>query len=145
MKPIHILLVEDNEGDIILTKEALDEQIVSNKLSIIKNGSDAIDFMLKQGDFIEAETPDLVLLDVNLPLKNGHEVLHAVKTNDTTKHIPVIMFTTSSSNKDIVESYKNHANSYITKPVEIDKFLHAIEGINDYWIGLAKLPSWKAS
>lgn len=140
MKSVHLLLVEDNEGDILLTIEALEEKKVINKISVVKNGKEAIDFVLQQGKHKNVEAPDLVLLDVNLPLKNGHEVLQAIKSNEETKQIPVIMLTTSSAEKDIQLSYKHHANCYITKPVEIEAFMGAIASIEDFWLQLVKLP-----
>lgn len=141
MKTAHILLVEDNEGDILLTKDALEERRFVNKLSVVKNGKQAIDFVFQVGEFANSERPDLILLDVNLPLKNGHEVLLRLKSEERTKHIPVIMLTTSSAEKDIELSYKNHANCYITKPVEIDEFLAAIQTIEEFWIQLVRLPA----
>lgn len=140
MKNIHILLVEDNEGDILLTTEALEEKKIVNKISVARDGQEALDFVLKQGKFKDAPTPDLVLLDVNLPKKNGHEVLQIIKTTESTQQIPVIMLTTSSSEKDINLSYKHHANCYITKPVEAKAFLEAITSIEDFWLTIVKLP-----
>lgn len=139
-EPIHILLVEDNDGDILLIEEAFEEAKLLNTVSIVKDGEKAIHFLKKQGDYSEAATPDLILLDVNLPRKNGHEVLEFVKTDDQLKQIPVIMLTTSSSEKDVLKSYKNHANCYITKPVDVDQFLKAITKIKNFWINLVKLP-----
>lgn len=143
MRSIHILLVEDNEGDILLTKEALQEGKVINQISVVRDGEEALDFLNKEGKYTDADFPDLILLDVNLPRKNGHEVLHFVKTSEHIKHIPVIMLTTSSSEKDIKLSYSNHANCYITKPVESDSFLNVVAGIESFWINIVKLPSTK--
>ncbi len=141
MKGIHILLVEDNEGDILLTTEALKEGKVSNKVSVVRDGEEALDFLDKKGKYATEEVPDLILLDVNLPRKNGHEVLHYVKTNESIKHIPVIMLTTSSSDVDVKKSYTNHANCYITKPVESESFLNVVANIENFWINIVKLPS----
>lgn len=141
MNPIHILLVEDNEGDILLIKEAFEEARIINEISSVKDGEKAIQYLSKTGPYTDVEMPDLILLDVNLPRKNGHEVLAFIKTSPNLKHIPVVMLTTSSSEKDIIESYKNHANCYITKPVEVDKFFKAILKIEKFWIELVKLPS----
>ncbi len=141
MKGIHILLVEDNEGDILLTTEALEERKIINKISVAKDGKEALDFIFKEGAYKNATTPDLILLDVNLPKKSGHEVLQVIKSDDRTAHIPVIMLTTSSSETDINLSYKHHANCYITKPVEVDDFLEAISGIEDFWLNIVKLPT----
>jgi CheY-like chemotaxis protein len=141
MIQIHILLVEDNEGDIFLTKEALGEGKIVNKISIARDGEEGIDFLEKKGQFVNAELPDLILLDVNLPRKNGHEVLKYIKESPRLKHIPVIMLTTSCSEKDIIQSYKHHANCFITKPVEVDDFFKVIASIENFWITVVKLPS----
>lgn len=141
MKSIHVLLVEDNEGDILLTMEALEEGKLVNKISIARDGKEAIDFLEKDGRFVTESAPDLILLDVNLPKKNGHEVLQHIKTSDILKHIPVIMLTTSSSHKDINTSYVNHANCYITKPVEVEEFFKVVIQIENFWVNIVKLPS----
>lgn len=141
MKSVHILLVEDNEGDIYLIKEAFEQIKLVNNISVLKDGEKAIQFLLKTDSFRDAETPDLIILDVNLPRKNGHEVLEFIKKDETLKLIPVIILTTSSSDKDIRRSYENYANCYITKPVEVDAFLNTIISIEDFWINIVKLPS----
>ncbi|MGM0635423.1 MAG: response regulator [Bacteroidota bacterium] len=143
MKTANILLVEDNEGDILLTREALSERKLVNEISVVKNGQDAIDFVFKRGKFADAFTPDLILLDVNLPKKSGHEVLKELKSNHETKVIPIIMLTTSSNEKDVLQSYQNHANSYITKPIDMEAFIDAIAKIEEFWIQLVKLPKLK--
>lgn len=141
MKSIHILLVEDNEGDIFLVTEALEEGKIVNKISVARDGKEALDFLNKTGKFENEELPDLILLDVNLPKKNGHEVLEYIKEQDSLKQIPVIMLTTSSSEKDILMSYKNHANCFITKPVDVDNFLKVIYSIENFWINIITLPT----
>ncbi|MDP2415300.1 response regulator [Daejeonella sp.] len=143
MSPIHILLIEDNDGDILLTTEALQNGKITNKISVVKDGEKAIDFVNKTGGYADTESPDLILLDINLPRRSGQEVLQYIKTNGNLKHIPVIMLTTSSSEKDINQSYNNYANCYITKPVEVDDFIDAISKIEDFWISIVKLPSKK--
>jgi len=143
MKAIHILLVEDNEGDILLTKEALEDAKIHVKLSVVKDGKEAIDFINKQGKYTAAELPDLLLLDVNLPKKNGHEVLQYIKSNENLKHIPVIMLTTSSSEKDINLAYNNYVSCYITKPVDVNDFLGVVTTIENFWISIVKLPTKK--
>ena len=143
MKPIHILLVEDNEGDILLTTEAFEEGKIANKITVVRDGEAAIDYLDKAGAYNEAPTPDLVLLDVNLPKKNGQEVLQHIKSSEAIRHIPVVMLTTSSSEKDIMESYKNYANSYITKPVEISSFINIISRIEHFRISIVALPTNK--
>ncbi len=141
MDPIHILLVEDNEGDIVLTTEALEEGKVANSLSVVKDGWEAIQYLEQNEGYEDAEEPNLVLLDINLPKVNGHEVLKHIKTSDSLKHIPVIMLTTSSDKVDINKSYKNHSNCYITKPVEVNKFIEVISTIENFWISIVQLPS----
>ena len=141
MKTIHILLVEDNEGDIMLTREALEDAKIFIHLSVVTDGKEAMDFLGKQGKYANADLPDILLLDVNLPKKNGHEVLKYVKEDENLKHIPVIMLTTSSSQKDIDLSYNNYANCYITKPVEAKDFLAIITTIENFWISVVKLPT----
>lgn len=145
MKPIHILLVEDNEGDIFLVTEALEEGKIVNKISVAKDGKEAIDFLDRKGKYQNAAMPDLILLDVNLPKKNGHEVLEYIKGQENLKQIPVIMLTTSSAEKDILLSYKNHANCFITKPVDVDSFLKVIYSIENFWINIVALPSNKTN
>ena len=143
MHAIHILLVEDNEGDILLTKEAFEDAKLLTRLSVVRDGKEAVEFLNKHGAFKEVETPDLLLLDVNLPKKNGHEVLKFIKEDENLKHIPVIMFTTSSSEKDINLSYQNHANCYITKPVDVNDFLSVITKVENFWISVVNLPTIK--
>ncbi len=140
MKSIHILLVEDNEGDILLTTDVLEEKKIINKVSVVKDGNLAIDFLNQRKDYANAELPNLILLDINLPKKNGHEVLQYLKANEKFKHIPIIMLTTSSSEKDIMLSYKNYANCFITKPVEVNDFIDAVAKIENFWISIVHLP-----
>lgn len=123
MEAIHILLAEDNEGDIVLTREALEETKLVIRLSVVKDGKEAIDFVKREGKYNNAELPDLVLLDVNLPKKNGHEVLQYIKGDATLKRIPVVMLTTSSFKKDIDLAYDNFANFYIIKPTDMKDFV----------------------
>lgn len=137
MKEIHILLVDDNEGDILLTKEALDDARIINKISIAYDGLEAIHFLK---DPPARDMPDLILLDINLPRMNGTEVLEVIKSDPELKRIPVIMLTTSSAEKDILASYNNHANCYITKPVDLDRFMDVVRTIEDFWISIVKLP-----
>ncbi len=141
MKSIHILLVEDNEGDILLIQEAFEEAKLINTISITKDGEKAIEFLDKRGRYEDARTPDLIILDVNLPRKNGHEVLQYIKQHNTLKKIPVIMLTTSSSERDITKSYENHANCFITKPIEAEDFLKAVLSIENFWLSLVQLPT----
>ncbi|WP_295335076.1 response regulator [Flavobacterium sp.] len=141
MKAVHILLVEDNEGDIILTLEAFEESKVKTNISVVKNGQDALDFLFKRAAFNAAETPDLILMDINIPIFSGHDVLKIIKSDDILKTIPVIMLTTSSNQKDIDKAYQNYTNSYVTKPIEMDDFLKTILKIEEFWLQLCKLPN----
>ena len=141
MKPIHILLVEDNEGDILLTTEALSEGKISNMISVVKDGWEAIQFLEKKEKYQGKSSPDIILLDVNLPKMNGHEVVKHIKTSSALKHIPVIMLTTSASANDVFQSYQNQANCFITKPVEVGDFLKVIASIETFWISIVQLPN----
>jgi CheY-like chemotaxis protein len=140
MKRIHILLVEDNEGDILLTTEALEEGKIINKVSVVKDGKLAIDFLNNKEPYADVEIPSLILLDINLPKKNGHEVLKYIKGSEKFRHIPIIMLTTSSSEKDIHEAYNHYANCFITKPVDVDEFMEAVTKIESFWISIVQLP-----
>lgn len=139
MKSAHILLVEDNEGDIILTLDAFEESKIKTNISIVKNGSDALDFLFKKGKFKNVLRPDLILLDINIPIFSGHDVLKKIKEDPSLKKIPVIMLTTSSNQKDINMAYENHTNSYVTKPINMDDFLKAILKIEEFWLQISKL------
>jgi chemotaxis family two-component system response regulator Rcp1 len=139
MQQIHILLVDDNEGDILLTREALEEARIINKISIAYDGMEAIRFLKSLPSFGTSK-PDLILLDINLPKMDGTEVLAIIKSDPDLKRIPVIMLTTSSSEKDILASYDNYANCYITKPVDLEKFMNVVRTIEDFWISIVKLP-----
>lgn len=140
MKPAHILLVEDNEGDVLLTMEAFEECKIKTIISVAKNGKEALDFLFKRGAFADVNKPDLILLDINMPIFNGHEVLRQIKADPEIKKIPVIMLTTSSSQKDINEAYENHCNSYVQKPLDINDFLSSIKKIEEFWLNLTLLP-----
>ncbi len=139
MKKLHILLVEDNEGDIVLTTEALEEGGGIEAISVVKNGRDALDFVMQKNDYEQVLPPDLVLLDINLPLKSGFEVLGAIKAHEATKHIPVIMFSTSASQNDIKRAYQNHANCYITKPADVTQFLNIVKCLKHLWFDMISL------
>lgn len=141
MNPIDILLVEDNEGDILLTVEALTEGKLASSVNVVRDGWEALRYLEKKDSYSNARTPDLVLLDINLPKLNGHEVLKQIKSKENLKHLPVIMLSTSSSSEDVLTSYKNHVNCYITKPVEVNDFVTVISSIKQFWITIVKLPS----
>ncbi len=142
-KPIRILLVEDNEGDIILTQEALEDSKFINTVDVARNGREALDHLMKNEGYEDAILPDLILLDINLPIMSGHEVLSEIKNNEELKQIPVIMLTTSSADSDINKAYHNHANCFISKPVEINEFMEAISGIEQFWFSIVSLPRGK--
>jgi CheY-like chemotaxis protein len=139
MKEVHILLVEDNEGDILLTLDAFEESKIRTNISVVRNGAEALDFLYRRGDYKEVNLPDLILLDINLPIYNGHEVLKKIKEDTSLKKIPVIILTTSSSQKDINKAYENYCNSYVSKPIDMDDFLKVILKIDEFWLQLSKL------
>lgn len=137
---MHVLIVEDNEGDILLLTELLEDRPSIRKISVAKTGQEAIDFIQKVGAYKNAESPDLIFLDINLPLKNGHEVLTEIKGNGKTRKIPVMMLTTSSSPEDINGCYDKHANLYITKPGDMNTFEDALNAVEAFWNNLVHLP-----
>ena len=139
IKLAHILLVEDNDGDILLTLEAFEESRLKTDISVVKNGNEALDFLFKRGAFKNVNRPDLILLDINIPIFNGHEVLQQIKADSDLKKIPVIMLTTSSNQQDINKAYNNHCNSYIKKPLNMTEFLGAILKIEEFWLELTTL------
>jgi len=140
-KEVIILLVEDNEGDIVLTVEALREAKIHNKVIVVRDGEEALSYLYREGKYADAEMPDIIFLDINLPRIDGKEVLTKIKNDDRLKFIPVVILTTSDSENDIMESYSNHANCYITKPVDFNKFLQVVNMIKDFWITLVRLPT----
>ncbi len=140
IKPIEILLVEDNEADVRLTREGLKESKVYNKLSVVGDGIEAMAFMNREGKYADAPRPDLILLDLNLPKKNGKEVLAEIKEHPDFKRIPVVVMTISNDEEDILKSYNLHANCYITKPVYLKQFIQVVKQIDDFWFTIVKLP-----
>lgn len=138
---MHVLIVEDNEGDIILLREVLEQRSSIKKISVAKTGQEAIDFVMKTGEYAQEETPDLILLDINLPLKNGHEVLKILKNHTEYRTIPIIMLTTSSSPDDINRSYYQHANLYLTKPGDMNAFEEVLKAVDPFLIKLIQLPN----
>lgn len=144
-RPIEILLVEDNPGDIRLTQEVLKEGKIQNNLRIVENGVEAISFLHKDGKYSSALTPDLILLDLNLPKKDGREVLQEIKNDDELKKIPIVVLTTSQAEEDILKVYNLNANCYISKPVELDEFINVVKSVEDFWLSIVKLPSRVAS
>lgn len=140
VRPIEILLVEDNPADVRLTKEALKEEKVYNNLSIVTDGVEAMTFLHKEGMHAKAPRPDLILLDLNLPKKDGREVLKEIKSDDHLKSIPVVILTASKSEEDVLKTYNLHANCYITKPVDLKQFIKVTQTIHDFWLTIVRLP-----
>jgi len=139
-KPINILLVEDNPADIRLTREVFKDGKINNILNVVMDGEEALLYLKKLDKYLSAETPDLILLDLNLPKKDGREVLEEIKADYNLKLIPVIILTTSSAEKDIIATYTHHANCYIMKPVDLGQFVSVIRCIEEFWLSIVKLP-----
>ena len=140
--PVQILLIEDSAGDISLTREALLDAKVRNELNVVSDGVEAMAYLRGEGEYAGMPRPDLVLLDLNLPRKDGREVLTEMKEDESLKDIPVVVLTTSSATSDIVRSYKLHANAFVTKPVEFNDFLLAVHGIEEFWLEIVRLPKF---
>jgi len=140
VKPIEILLVEDNPGDVRLTKEALKEAKVINHLTVLKDGVEALAFLRREGQYANAPRPHLILLDLNLPKKDGREVLAEIKDDEKLKRIPVVVLTTSQNEQDVLKTYNLHANCYVTKPVDLEQFITVVKTIEDFWLGIVVLP-----
>ncbi|MFE9116673.1 response regulator [Streptomyces sp. NPDC007172] len=139
-QPIEVLLVEDDAGDELMTREAFEDNKIGNTLHVVRDGLEALDFLYRRGDHTEAPRPDLILLDLNLPKYDGRQVLEQIKADPELSHIPVVVLTTSSAEEDILRSYKLHANAYVTKPVDLDQFILAIRQIDDFFVTVVKLP-----
>ncbi|HEX8701893.1 MAG TPA: response regulator [Myxococcaceae bacterium] len=139
-RPIEILLVEDNPGDVRLTIEALKEGKVRNNLSVAKDGVEALAFLRREGPHAGSARPDLILLDLNLPRKDGREVLADIKEDPVLRRIPVVVLTTSKAEEDILRTYDLHANCYITKPVDLEQFISVVKSIDDFWLSVVRLP-----
>jgi two-component system, chemotaxis family, response regulator Rcp1 len=144
-RPVEILLVEDNLGDARLTQEALKEGKIRNNLHHVKDGVEALAFLRREGGYAGAPTPDIVLLDLNLPKKDGRQVLAEMKASEALKTIPVVVLTTSEAEQDILRSYELHANCYVTKPVDLEKFISIVRAIEDFWLAVVKLPPSQAA
>ncbi|MGD8743260.1 MAG: response regulator [Granulosicoccaceae bacterium] len=138
---IDILLVEDNPADVRLTREALKEAKVRNSLYVVEDGVDAMEFLNRHGEYSDVPRPDLILLDLNLPKKDGREVLEEIKQDPELLRIPVVVLTTSRADEDILRSYDLHANCYVTKPVDLDQFITIVKSIEDFWLTIVKLPN----
>lgn len=139
-RPIEILLVEDSPSDVRLTQEALRRAKVNNRLNVIRDGAEALLFLRREGEYADAPRPDLILLDLNLPKKNGRDVLAEVKADENLKRIPVVILTTSRAEQDILRSYNLHANCYITKPVDLHQFISVVQSIEGFWLTVVQLP-----
>jgi CheY-like chemotaxis protein len=138
--PVEILLVEDDPGDVLITREAIESSKVANRLSVVSNGEEALQFLQRQEPFADAPRPGLILLDLNLPRLDGREVLARVKADPDLRRIPVVVLTTSSSDDDIVRSYDLHANAYVTKPVDFDQFMSVVRQIDHFFVSIVTLP-----
>ncbi|AEN13955.1 MULTISPECIES: response regulator [unclassified Streptomyces] len=140
VKPIEVLLVEDDPGDELMTREAFEDNKIRNTLHVVRDGQEALDFLYRQGEHTDAPRPDLVLLDLNLPRYDGRQVLEKIKTDPELALIPVVVLTTSSAEEDILRSYKLHANAYVTKPVDLEQFIGAVRQIDDFFVSVVRLP-----
>jgi len=140
-KPIEILLVEDNAGDVRLTREALKEGKMLNNLQVAGDGVEALAYLKQTGKYAKAVRPDIILLDLNLPRKDGRELLADIKTDPNLRQIPVVILTTSKAEEDILKTYDLHANCYITKPVDLDQFMTVVKSVEDFWFTIVRLPT----
>ena len=140
VRPIEILLIEDNPGDADLAREALETSKLYNSLHVVGDGEEAMAFLQNQGEYADAPHPDLILLDLNLPKKDGREVLEEIKADDDLRRVPVVVLTTSSDEQDILKSYNLHANCYITKPIDLEQFTRVVQSIQDFWFSIVVLP-----
>jgi two-component system response regulator len=137
---IDVLLVEDDPGDELMTREAFEDNKIGNTLHVVRDGEEALDFLYQRGDHTDAPRPGLILLDLNLPKYDGRQVLEKVKSDPDLAHIPVVILTTSAAEEDILRSYKLHANAYVTKPVDLDQFIAAVRQIDDFFVQVVRLP-----
>ena len=138
--PIEVLLVEDDPGDVLMTREAFEEHKVGNRLNVVSDGVDALAYLRKEKPFQSATRPDLILLDLNLPKRDGREVLAEIKNDSVLRHIPVVVLTTSQADEDVLRSYQLHANAYVTKPVDFDRFVKVVKQIDEFFISVVRLP-----
>ena len=143
-KAVEILLVEDNPGDVRLTIEALKESKIINNLNFVEDGIEAMSYLKKEDKYKDKTRPDLIILDLNLPKKDGREVLAEIKSDDSLKQIPVVILTTSEAEEDIIKTYDLHANCYITKPVNMEQFIKVVKSVGDFWFSIVMLPPGEA-
>lgn len=139
-RPVEILLVEDSPTDVLLAQEALERAKVLNQLHVVSDGVEALEFLMRRGKYVEALRPDLILLDLNLPRKDGREVLEEIKQDESLRLIPVVVLTTSKAEEDILRAYGLHANCYVTKPVDFDQFTNVVKAIENFWFTIVSLP-----
>jgi CheY-like chemotaxis protein len=138
--PIEVLLVEDDPGDVLMTREAFEEHKVGNRLNVVSDGVDALAYLRKEEPYQGAVRPDLILLDLNLPRRDGREVLAEIKNDSSLRQIPVVVLTTSQADEDVLRSYQLHANAYVTKPVDFDRFVRVVKQIDEFFISVVRLP-----
>jgi CheY-like chemotaxis protein len=138
--PIEVLLVEDDPGDVLMTREAFDEHKLRNRLNVVSDGAAALAYLRREGEYADAVPPDLILLDLNLPRRDGREVLAEIKEDEQLCRIPVVVLTTSQADEDILRSYQLHANAYVTKPVDFDQFISVVRQIDEFFVSVVKLP-----
>jgi CheY-like chemotaxis protein len=143
-KPIEVLLVEDDPGDVLMIREAFADNKVRNRLTVVNDGEQASDLLHRRGEYAEAIRPDLILLDLNLPRKDGREILTEIKNDDQLRYIPVVILTTSEAEEDVLRSYQLHANAYVTKPVDFDTFIEVVRQIDQFFLTVVKLPNGDA-
>jgi CheY-like chemotaxis protein len=141
--PINVLLIEDDPGDELITREAFEHNKLRNTLHVVHDGEEGLDYLYRRGKFADATRPDLILLDLNLPKYDGRQVLEMIKSDEDLCHIPVVVLTTSSAEEDILRSYKLHANAYVTKPVDLDQFMSAVRQIDEFFVQVVRLPGGK--
>ena len=140
-KQIDVLLVEDDPGDVLMTREAFEENKVVNRLAVVSDGASAMQYLRREGEYADAPTPDMVLLDLNLPRMDGREVLAAMKSDPELRRIPVVVLTTSEAEEDVLRSYSLHANAYVTKPVDFQRFIDVVRQIDDFFVSVVRLPA----
>jgi len=140
-RQIEVLLVEDDPGDVLMTREAFEDYKLSNQLHVVNDGAEAMEFLRQEGAHIDAPRPDLVLLDLNLPRMDGREVLQAIKSDPELANIPVVVLTTSEAEEDVLRSYSLHANAYVTKPVDFERFIQVVRQIDDFFVTVVRLPT----
>ncbi|MFC7241571.1 response regulator [Catellatospora aurea] len=140
-RPIEVLLVEDDPGDVLMTREAFEEYKMRNTLHVVSDGVEALAYLRKEGEFAEANTPDLILLDLNLPRRDGREVLREIKNDPDLCRVPVVVLTTSQAEEDVLRSYQLHANAYVAKPVDFERFISVVKQIDDFFVSVVRLPS----